>query len=61
MCVEFGLCKFIGAGDKKSEPTEVPYPISPAYLQSPNGGIEDLTSYPVPRASDEYTCKIRTG
>ena len=24
-----GLCKFIGAGDKKSEPTEVPYPISP--------------------------------
>ena len=31
------------------------------YLRSPNGDIEDLTSYPVPRASDEYTCKSRTG
>ena len=28
MCVEFGLCKFNRAGDKKSEPTEVLYPIS---------------------------------
>ena len=31
------------------------------YFQSPNGDIEDLISYPVPRASDEYTCKSRTG
>ena len=31
------------------------------YFQSPNGDIEDLISYPVPRASDEYTYKIRTG
>ena len=31
------------------------------YLRSPNGDIEDLISYPVPRASDEYTCKSRTG
>jgi len=28
MCVEFGLCKFIRAGDEKSEPTEVPSHIS---------------------------------
>ena len=56
MCVEFGLCKFIGAGDKKSEPTEVPHPISPVSEQRG----EDLTSYPVPRASDDYTCKSRT-
>ena len=56
MCVEFGLCKFIGAGDKKSEPTEVPHPISPVSEQR----CEDLTSYPVPRASDDYTCKSRT-
>ena len=34
MCVEFGLCKFIRAGDKKSEPTEVLYPISPISKQS---------------------------
>ena len=26
------------------------------YLRSPSGDIEDLISYPVPRASDEYTC-----
>ena len=50
-----GLCKFIGAGEKKSEPTEVPYPVSP------HGDIEDLTSYTIPRASDEYTCKSKTG
>ena len=31
------------------------------YLPSRNGDIEDWMSYPVPRASDEYTCKIRTG
>ena len=49
MCFEFGLCKFIGAGDKKSVPTEVPY-------ISERGDIENLTSYPVPSASGKYVC-----
>ena len=31
------------------------------YLRSPKRDIADLTSYTVPRASDEYTCESRTG
>ena len=54
MCDEFWLCKFIRAGDKKNW-SRRRYIIP--YLRSPNWDIEDLTSYPVPRASDEYTCK----
>jgi len=57
MCVEFALCKFIRAGDKNRSRRRY----LSLYLRSPNGDIEDLISYPVPRASDEYTCKIRTG
>ena len=43
-CFEFGLCKSIGSGIDKSEPSEVPYPL--------NGDITDFTFYPVPRLSD---------
>ena len=50
-CFEYGLCKFIGARDKNRSLRK--YLI--LCLRSPNGDIEDLISYPVPRASDEYT------
>ena len=52
MYIEFVLCKFIKNRSRRR------YLIP--YLQSPNGDIEDLTSYPVPRASDEYKCKSST-
>ena len=53
--IHLGSVSSLGPEIKKSEPTEVPY------LISPNGDIKDLTSYSNPRVSDEYAYKSRTG